>query len=576
MIEILHPSLILVFSALILPLIPQKVRSPWFLLITFIALVCLWKLPEGSFLTVNFLNYKLILLKVDSLSKIFATIFALITFLGGVYAYHIKDPLQQSAALIYSASSIGVTFAGDYITLFIFWELMAAASVILIWSKREKKSMNAGFRYLFVHLFGGSVLLAGIILHITSKNSILIEQLNSQNNIANWLILVGFGLNAAIPPLNAWLPDAYPKATITGAVFLSALTTKTAVYALARVFPGWEVLLLMGTIMTVYGVVYALITNDIRELLAYHIISQVGYMVAGVGLGTSLSINGSTAHAFSHILYKALLFMGAGVVLYATGTSKLNKLGGLARILPVTLVLYLIGGFSISSVPLFNGFISKSITVSAAEKDHNYLAVLIMNLAMIGTFLSTTLKLPYLVWFNKSRPDKDLELKPVPVNMHIGMGLTALTCIIFGIFPSLLYQYLPYEMDYQPFNITHLVETMEILILTFLGFWFFKSLMLPEPLIIIDFDWLYRKPARYYKLIFTEYVLKLFDATDIFMKNFIKDLVQYSENPFITLPIRLSNKGLQSEYDPDRYRVTTNLMISFILLIFLGIFLLNI
>lgn len=580
-----NPSFILIFGAVVLALVPKKFRSTFFLVISLIGLILVWNLPAGSHIYIKFLNFDLILLKVDFLSRIFATIFALITFLGGIYAFHIKDTLQQVATLFYSASAIGATFAGDFITLFIYWELMAISSVILVWSGKKSESTNAGFRYLIVHLFGGSVLLAGIVLHILETNSTTIVWLNSRSSIANWLILVGFGLNAAIPPLNAWLPDAYPRASITGAVFLSALTTKTAVYALARVFPGWEILLILGTIMTIYGVVYALLTNDIRELLAYHIISQVGYMVAGVGIGTQLSINGSTAHAFSHILYKALLFMGAGVVLYSTGTSKLNKLGGLIKFLPLTFILYLIGGFSISSVPLFNGFISKSIIVHAALENAvelftkyptgdiyliGVIGVHLMNLAMIGTFLSTTLKLPYYVWFSKESPDSQLENNPVPVNMHIGMALTAIICIIFGVKPSLLYTYLPFKMDYHPFEITHLAETLEILIATFIIFWIFKSKLKPEPVTLLDFDWFYRRPKTLIKRVLVDGVLAVFDKTDQTVVAITRRVIGFGKNPINSI-YYFNPKGksiTNIEYDPNISRLSTQVIISGILLVF--------
>lgn len=580
-----NPSLFLIFGAVLLSIIPKKIRSSFFLLVTLIGLILIWNLPDGIYFQTKFLDFDLIFLNVDPLSRIFATIFALITFLGGIYAFHIKDTLQQVATLIYSASAIGATFAGDFITLFIYWELMAVSSVILIWARRDSQSYNAGFRYLFIHIFGGSILLAGIVLHIFESNSTLIVALNSRSSIANWLILIGFGLNAAIPPLNAWLPDAYPKASITGAVFMSALTTKTAVYALARVFPGWEILLILGTLMTVFGVVYALLTNDIRELLAYHIISQVGYMVAGVGIGTQLSINGSTAHAFSHILYKALLFMGAGAVIYSTGTSRLNQLGGLVKLLPITFILYLIGGFSISSVPLFNGFISKSIIVHAAlekstmvpssEMNVLLIAVFIMNLAMIGTFLSTTLKLPYYVWFHKDKPDEQLQSNPIPFNMHLGMALTAMLCIIFGLKPSLLYTYLPFNMDYHPFEITHLSETLEILLATFVVFWIFRLKLKPEPLILLDFDWFYRRPKKYLKLVFIDYILMVFDYSDKILREFITKLVIFGKNPIQIFNNILTTQPEIQDYEPNVYRLSTGLIISFILFVFVGIFLMN-
>lgn len=313
------PAIILILGALVLPLIPERVRSAAFITFPLIALGILWNLPDGDLLQVSFASYELQLLSVDGLSRIFGIIFSLITIIGGIYAFHIKDLGQQSSALAYAGGALGVTFAGDYFTLFIFWELMAAASSYLIWARRTNESDKAGMRYLLVHILGGGLLFTGILLHLNAGGSLYLEQLMPDYTLANIFILLGVALNTAVPPLHAWLADAYPKATITGAVFMCALTTKSAVYVMIRLFPGWEVLIWVGVIMAIYGTIYALLANDIREILAYSIISQIGYMVTAIGIGSELALNGATAHAFNHIIYKSLLFMAAGAVIYSTG-----------------------------------------------------------------------------------------------------------------------------------------------------------------------------------------------------------------------------------------------------------------
>ena len=340
------PAIIFILGAVLLLMLPQRIRSASFLAFPILTLILLQYLEPGSSLAVPFLNYELVVCRVDRLSLAFGHVFVIMALLGGIYGFHLKDTGQQVAALLYAGSSLGVVFAGDLLTLFVFWEIMAVASVYLIWARRTSLSSKAGMRYLIVHLFGGSVLLAGILWHWSETGSILFNHM--EGSIASYLILFGFSLNAAIPPLHGWLADAYPEGTVTGSVYLSAFTTKVAVYALARGFAGLELLIWAGTAMAVYGVVFAVLENDIRRLLAYHIISQVGYMVAGIGIGTAVAINGATAHAFAHILYKALLFMGVGTILFTTGRSKLTELGGLARLMPLTLVLYMVGAFSIS------------------------------------------------------------------------------------------------------------------------------------------------------------------------------------------------------------------------------------
>jgi multicomponent Na+:H+ antiporter subunit D len=489
----LPPFLWLILGALVLPFVPAKRRQGAFLVFPLGALATVWTLPEETVVAVSFVKYELILLQVDTLSRVFGIIFSFIVFAGGIYGWHLKDVAQQSTALLYGAGALGVTFSGDLFSLLIFWEIMAFASVWLVWARRTPEAAAAGNRYLLVHLAGGSLLLGGIAWQVIDTGSLALLAFSNATSPAAWLILLGVAINIALPPLHAWLPDAYPRATVTGAVFMSALSTKSAVYVLARLFPGWEILIWWGVIMALYGVVYAVLANDIRGILAYHIISQVGYMVCGVGIGTGLALNGTAAHAFSHILYKALLFMGAGVVLQTTGETRLSHLGGLARHMPWTVGLYMIGAFSISGFPFFNGFISKSMIVTAAGEAHFYGPKFLLILASVGTFLHTGLKLPYYTWFGR---DAGLRPEPSPRNMQVGMGLLAFFCTLFGVAPGLLYQLLPFDTEYHPYTAGHLVEATQLLALTFVAFWIFRAKVAGEEKLPLDTDWLYRKPGK--------------------------------------------------------------------------------
>jgi multicomponent Na+:H+ antiporter subunit D len=548
------PALILVAGAFILPVLPKNIRPAAFLVFPLLSLYVIWNLPEGYTLSAAAAGYDLLVCKADRLSKIFGYIFSIITFIGGIYSFHLKDKGEQSAALLYSAGAHGVAFAGDYITFYMFWELMAVASTYLIWARRTDQAKRAGIRYILVHITGGSLALAGIILHTTKTGSILISSLPPGDDLASILLLLGVAINAAIPPLHAWLPDAYPKATVTGAVFLSAFTTKSSVYVLLRIFPGWEILIFFGVAMALYGVVYAVLANDIRELLAYHIISQVGYMVAAAGLGTEMAINGAAAHAFSHILYKALLFMGAGAVLYTTGKNRLSELGGLAKAMPVVLWLYMIGAFSISGFPLFNGFISKSIIVSAAGAAHYETAMLLLMLASIGTFLHTGLKLPYFTWFGN--PKEKIIPRKTPVNMIIGMAFAAFLCTLFGIAPSLLYMHLPYPVDYEPYTLYHLMETTQILVFTFVAFWIFRKKLAGEESIALDTDWFYRKYAREFRMLFVDGTDMVFTGVERFVKYISEQLIVFSRNP-----ARVFRRDDISHYDPDLHRASSQLLL---------------
>lgn len=562
---VLIPSLIMIGGAVLLTVLPAKVRPAAFIAVAVGAFVSVWNLPVGMRIEHPFMDYTLVLLNVDRLSRVFGIIFALIACAGGIYAYHMKEAGQQVAALLYAGGALGVTFAGDLFTLVFFWELMAIASTYLIWARKTKRAERAGMRYVLVHLFGGSLLLGGILLHFSNTSSLEIEQLTGLGTTAAWMILGGVALNTAIPPLHAWLSDAYPQATVTGAVFLSAFTTKSAVYVLARMFPGTELLVYFGVIMALYGVVYAVLANDIREILAYHIISQVGYMVAGVGIGTEMALNGTVAHAFSHILYKSLLFMGAGVVLFTTGKSKLTELGGLGRTQKLTLWLYMIGAFSISGFPLFNGFISKSMVVASAGEAEWPVAMYLLLLASVGTFLHTGLKLPYFTWFAEEK--EILHGKP-PINMHVAMGLVAFSCTLFGVVPGLLYAELPFPVSYQPYTVYHLTETAQILVFTFVAFWLFREKLSGEATIALDTDWFYRKLAEPLRLVAVESAGKVFEWTEHLVQRVTDGIVRASRNPAILFGWTPTgtNKVDTSDFNPDVYRYGVGFIIIFVLL----------
>ena len=507
MIEWLHPSVFLIFGALLIPFFRGRVQQIYTILLPALALVTVMLMSPGVHGVVKFLGFELIFGRADKLSLAFAYVFSIAALIGAIYAMHVKDVSQHIAAFVYAGSSLGVTFAGDLITLFVFWELMAFASVWLIWSRRVKASIEAGYRYLLVHAVGGVVLLAGIVILASTTGSISFDKLQG-HGVASYLIQIGFMLNAAVPPLHAWLTDAYPEATVTGAVFLSAFTTKTAVYALIRGYPGTEILIWMGTIMALYGVVFAVLANDIRRLLGYHIISQVGYMVAAVGMGTALAINGAVAHAFTHILYKGLLFMGAGAVIQMTGRSKLSELGGIYRYMPVTFVLYMIGGFSISAFPLFSGFVSKSMEVSAAAELHLTWIWLLLSLASAGTFLHTGLKLPYFTFLGE-----DCGARPTepPRNMLVAMGIAAFLCVFIGVYPDWLYNMLPNEVEYHAYTATHVVWALQILLFTGLGFFMLVKHLGGSPKISLDTDWFYRKGAVIFMLFVRHVVVPIQD-----------------------------------------------------------------
>jgi multicomponent Na+:H+ antiporter subunit D len=491
----IHPATWFLMGAALLPFLNKRagLKKVVLIAVPLIAFTLIHWLPD-SFGQVSYMGFDLVFGRVDQLTRVFLHVFTIMAVIGCIYGLHIKETGQHIAAFLYIGGSLGVTLCGDYLTLFIFWELMAFASTFLIWYRNKKRSIEAGFRYLLIHTAGGLVLLAGIFLRYKNIHDLSFVQIATNGaTFADYLIMIGFMLNAAVPPIHAWLPDAYPEASVTGAVFMCAFTTKTAVYVLARGFPGFEALAILGAIMTVYGVGYAAIENDARRILAYHIVSQVGYMVCGVGIGTAMAVNGAISHAYAHIIYKALLFMGAGAVLEMTGKSKLNELGGLYKQMPLAMIFTVIGGISISGFPLTSGFISKSMIIAAAGESHRTGLLLMMTLAAVGTFLSVGIKLPYFIWFGK---DSGVRAKDAPWNMNLAMAIAAFLCFFIGIYPEYLYKMLPFPVDYHPYTAYHLSETMQILGFTGLGFFLMVKKLKPEPKINLDLDWFYRKGAR--------------------------------------------------------------------------------
>jgi multicomponent Na+:H+ antiporter subunit D len=507
MIDTVPPAFIFIVAGLLSPFIKGKWKSAFLLLVPVIGFINLINIPLGNHWVIRFLEWDLILGRIDRLSLVFGYIFHIISFIAILYALHVKDSVQHVAGLVYAGSALGVVFSGDLFTFFIFWEMLTVASIFLIWARRTKAAQGAGFRYLLVHAAGGLCLLAGIVLYVNQTGSIDFGFIGL-NGTASYLIFLGFGLNCAWPVFHPWLTDAYPEATITGTIFLSAFTTKCAVYALARGFPGTEALIWIGAIMTGFPIFYAVIENDLRRVLAYSLINQVGFMVVGIGIGTHLGINGAVAHAFNDILFKALLFMSMGAVMFRTGKINGTALGGLYRTMPLTCIFCMVGAASISAFPLFSGFVSKSMVMDAAGAGHMKLIWFILLFASAGVFHHAGIKIPFFAFFGH---DSGMRPKEAPVNMLLAMGITAFLCIFIGSHPGPLYSILPYPVEYEPYTMPHVVAQTQILFFSALAF----TLLLlagiyPAEMrcVNIDADWLYRKGAR----LFFYIVDKLFNG----------------------------------------------------------------
>ena len=492
MIDSFPPGWLLIFGGLLVPLFRGRLRSAYMLLLPALGFLQLLLLPHGELLQVSIFDYSLTPVRVDPLSLVFGYIFHIAAFLGMIFALRVKDCGQHVAAFVYAGSAIGAVFAGDLITLFVYWEIAAISSVFLIWARRSDRSYRAGMRYLIFQIASGVLLLAGTLAHFYQTGSLAFDYLGI-NSLGGMLILIAFGIKCAFPLLHNWLEDAYPEATVTGTVFLSSFTTKMAVYALARGFPGTEQLIWIGAMMAAFPIFYAVIVNDLRRVLTYSMNNQLGFMVVGVGIGTELALNGAVAHAFADILFKGVLFMSMGAVLLRTGTVKGSELGGLYKSMPWTATFCIVGAASISAFPLFSAFATKSMILSATAENHYAFVYFVLLFASAGVFHHSGIKIPYFAFFGH---DSGIRCKEAPRNMLIAMGLAASLCIGIGVFPGVLYNVLPFPVDYEPYTVTHVITQLQLLFWSAVAFaWLNWVGLYPPELrsVNLDSDWIVRR-----------------------------------------------------------------------------------
>ena len=517
MLSNLPPFVLFFVGAVVIAFTRGTVRKVLILAIPLVGGLNLWfGVEPGLHLQFDLLGYTLTPYRADKLSLLFGYLFHLAAFLGFVYALHLGDGvpegsvagevgeddivgnasagLQHVAAMVYAGSALGAVFAGDFITLFIFWELLAISSAFLVWARKSERSYATGFRYLIIHVISGVLLLSGALMLAHETGSIEFGHVGlAGTGAAGWILLLSFGIKAGFPLLHNWITEAYPESTPTGTVFLSAFTTKVAVYALARSFVGTDVLIYIGTAMTFFPIFYAVLENDLRRVLGYSMINQIGFMVAGIGIGTSMAVNGAVAHAFADVIFKGLLFMSMGAVMTMTGRTKGTDLGGIYKTMPFTAGLCIVGASAISAFPLFSAFVTKSMIMVAAIEEHHYVVWLFMLFASAGVLEHAGIKIPFFSFFAH---DSGIRAKEPPRNMLIAMSIGAVLCVLIGVFPTQFYTLLPYEMDYHPYDLRHVVTQLQLLAFGALGFiTLVKSGVYPDEkrAIHVDAEWFYRK-----------------------------------------------------------------------------------
>ena len=491
MISSFPPGLIMIIGALLIPFLPHIIRQIYMMVLILVSAYAL-TLGFGIHSKIEIMDIQFIIFQSDALTLPFAIIFHIAAILNVIYGAHEKHWNQHVAIMSYSGAAIAAVHAGDLLTLFVWWEATAFTSVFLILASKTQRSYKSAFRYILIQVGSGMFLLAGAILLMSETGNAEFKNFNI-NSLYGQLIFIAFGIKAAFPLLNGWLQDSYPEASEIGTVALSTFTTKLAIFCFAKSFAGTEILIIIGAIMTFYPIFFAVIENDLRRVLTYSLNNQLGFMIVAIGIGTELAINGAVAHAFAHILYKGLLFMGMGAVLYRVGTCKASELGGLFKFMPITAICTIIGAISISAFPLFSGFVAKSLIMSALGKEGLIFVYFMLLFASAGVLHHSGIKIPFFAFFAH---ESGIKTKEAPLNMIIAMIIASALCILIGVFPSYFYEILPHQIQYQPYDFSHVVGQLQLLTFAafaFICLWHFKIYPPELNSTVLNSDWIYRK-----------------------------------------------------------------------------------
>ena len=502
----MNPAVILTVGAAIAAFAPGAIRRPIMLATVAISAYVLSALGLGEYGVLTLFGEPVTMIRLDPLSRIFAVVFHIAAALNIIYAWHENNRAQDFATLAYPAAALGGVLSGDFITLFVWWEVAAITSVFLVWAPGTRATYLSGMRYLSVQILSGVLLLGGIVLIYRETGSLAFDYIGLRDESGSikfsaLVLFLAFGVKSAFPLLHNWVQDAYPKSSLSGTIVLSIFTTKLAVYSLARGFPGAGELVYIGAVMTIFPIFFALIENDLRKVLCYSINNQVGFMVCAIGFG---AINGAAGYAFGNIIFEGLLFMALGAAMFRTGSSKALDLGGLYKFMPLTMFFCIIGALSISAFPGTLGFVTKGLIIDAAGEAHMLWIWLILLFASAGVLEHAGIKIPYFTFFNTNHaPAKRQWVQDkTPLGMLIAMSVSAVLCVVIGIHPEPLYALMPDQEQishYHPYSAYHIVEQLQLLIWAVLAFalllimkWYPAEVRSTN----LDTDWFYRIPGR--------------------------------------------------------------------------------
>ncbi|MBT7643022.1 MAG: Na(+)/H(+) antiporter subunit D [Rhodobiaceae bacterium] len=523
------PGLLLIVGALLVPVLPHAPRQAYMLALIGVSGYLTFGIETGVHTTASLGGLDLILVRAEAMTKPFALVFHIAAALNVFYALHDPNKTTSAAGLAYAGAAIAALFAGDFLTLFLYWELTAITSVFLVLAGTSARTMNAAMRYLLMQVGSGVVLLAGAGLLWRDGTGLTIQAVDALTP-AGLCLLLAFGIKAAFPLVNGWLQDAYPEASVTGTVMLSAFTTKLAIYMLALCFAGFTPLIYIGAVMAVLPVFFAAVENDLRRVLAYSLNNQLGFMVIGIGVGTQLALNGTVAHAFASTIYQGLLFMALGAVLHRTGTAKASQLGALAKSMPLTAIFCTVGALSIISFPLFSGFVTKSLTLGAVAKEGYFFVWLAMVFVTVGAVQHIFVKAVYLPFFGPA--PKRVKAKEAPLGMLLAMGAAAALCLGIGVYPEPLYALLPYDARYEVWKAGYVLGELQLLFFAGLGF-VFLSLRGVYPTAmdttVLNTDYLFRRTLPRATMAIAGPVLRVWFVVLAALKRSVLQMLKISE-----------------------------------------------